>query len=498
MSRVGRLTRRIFLHQRCTSYCLAPASGLRAGLDSFLSNVKQTNHPGSRTMRFVTELWQRIGSTRAARHGRPNDRRSPIKPTLRFRPRLETLEDRCVPSTLMVTSPLDDVNVQGTLRYDLAHAANGDKIKITPNALNGASLVLSQGELFVNKNVTIEATPNNPAIISGGGNSRVFEIASGANVTLKNLTITGGTGVANNPSGSSRYDGIGGGVLNFGTLTVSNCTLTSNHSSGGGGGIDNYNGMLTVSNSTLSDNSAAYSGGSIFNYLGTVAVSNSTLANNSASYGGAISGYSATVTVSNSTLSDNTAFGGGGIYIFDGTLTVNNSSLSGNSVLQGVGGGGILDDGGSATISNSTLSNNSAQSGFGGAIWNLDLGTVTVSNSTLSDNSATFGGGIENYYASNVTLSNSTLSGNSASKDGGGIFNLGTLTVNNSTLSGNSAGIYGGGIENYLGTLAVSGSILSDNSAGSEGGGIYNNVYGTLYLSGNSFSGNSPDDIYYA
>jgi hypothetical protein len=229
-----------------------------------------------------------------------------------FRPRLEALEDRCLPSTLVVTNPLDDANVQGTLRYDIAHAASGDTILITP-ALHGTPIVLTQGELYLNKDVTIEGLPNHSATISGNHNSRVFEVATGTQVTLKDLDITAG------------QSNFGAAIYNLG--------------------------RLTISDSTLSDNSAVFGGG-IFN-LGSLTISDSTLSGNSAAYGGGIYNFGG-LTVGDSTLSDNSAGEGGGIYNFGG-LTVSDSTLSDNSA--GMAGGGISNFGGLA-VSNTDFCHN--------------------------------------------------------------------------------------------------------------------------------------------
>src|SRR4051794_6163413 len=64
----------------------------------------------------------------------------------RWRLRLLALEDRCVPSTVQVTSPLDD-GTAGTLRYALATAHNGDKIVLAGAALGG--ITLTHGELLL-------------------------------------------------------------------------------------------------------------------------------------------------------------------------------------------------------------------------------------------------------------------------------------------------------------------------------------------------------------
>jgi hypothetical protein len=213
----------------------------------------------------------------------------------RCRPRLEALEDRCLPSTLYVTSPLDDGS-RGTLRYDIAHAGSGDTIVMSPTLT--APIVLTQGELLLKKSLTIEGQANQPETISGNHNSRVFEVAAKTSVTLIGLDITGGNGVANNPGGatgnasggggggSSGRDGQGGGILNFGTLTVSNCTLSGNSVNDAsvyvceGGAIFNIAGTVNVSNSTLSGNSAGF-GGAIYNYSGLIEVTNSVFSGNS-------------------------------------------------------------------------------------------------------------------------------------------------------------------------------------------------------------------------
>ena len=63
------------------------------------------------------------------RAARPTPARRPNRNTL-ARPRLEALENRCVPAVLFVTKTLDDISVPGTLRYAVAHANNGDTIDI--------------------------------------------------------------------------------------------------------------------------------------------------------------------------------------------------------------------------------------------------------------------------------------------------------------------------------------------------------------------------------
>jgi predicted outer membrane repeat protein len=367
-------------------------------------------------------------------------RTSPCHPAPQFRPTLEALEDRCVPSTIVVTRSTDDVSQRGTLRYALAHAAQGDAIRLSP-ALRGVPIVLTQGELVLDKDLTIESLPHKPQTIGGGGTSRVFEVAAGAHVTLTNLTITGGEGIAHRPAGSDPNDGIGGGVLNLGMLTVNGCTLFGSFADLGGG-VANEAGRLIVNGSTLSGNFAS--------------------------------------------------FGGGGIDNDAGTLTVRGSTLSGNSAV--FIGGGIANVAGAATISGSTLTGNVASVDVGGGIYNT--ATLLVSRCILSGNAGFAGGGIYNN-GGTVTVGGSTLSGNTG-VDGGGILSLrGSLSVSDCTLSGNSATFFGGGIYVELGTATVRGCVFSGNTAGGApfGGGAICN-FGAVTVSDSVFSDNNPDAIF--
>jgi len=288
--------------------------------------------------------------------------------------------------------------------------------------------------------------------VSGNHASRVIRV-TGANVTIRGLTIADGS--------SGAFDGAGiraGGSV----LSISDCVITNNSSSGayGGGGIFNSPGVtLTVSNCTISGNSAAsgsLGGGGIHNDQGVLSVVDCAFSGNSAR-------------------------SGGGIYNFYGTLRINASTLSGNSA--GSDGGGIFHRSGvTLTVSNCTISANSAN-GSGGGICNSNS-MLTVVASTLSGNSAGFGGGIMNNGeagSATLTLVASTLSSNSAAGGGGGILNWGqsgnaTLTINASTFSGNAAGGSGGGAimnNNFAGagTVEIGDTIFN---AGAAGANIYN------------------------
>ena len=107
------------------------------------------------------------------RHGYPRKR-----PT--FRPTLETLEDRWVPSTLTVTNIND--SGAGSLRaaIAIADAAKTSDTIVFASSLNGQTITLTSGELFINFDVTIAGPGFDKLTISGNHASRVFEFSAKA------------------------------------------------------------------------------------------------------------------------------------------------------------------------------------------------------------------------------------------------------------------------------------------------------------------------------
>jgi len=316
------------------------------------------------------------------------------------------------------------------------------------------------------------------------------------------LTLTGCTVSDNSTNGySANGGGIGGG---HGIVTLIGCTVRGNRTNGDystGGGIVNETGTMTVTNSTIDNNGTAFEGGGIY-AAGTATVTNSTIDNNGTAFEGGGIYVAGMATVTNSTIDNNSSGGGGGIDNFEGAVTVTNSTIDNN--LSG-GGGGILNFG-TLTLTNSAIDNNSAHitrvPASGGGITNL--GMLTVTDSAIDNNSVVNdgylgpgGGGI--YNGGTLTLADSSIIDNDSSGEGGGIYVAGTATVTNSTIANNSAGDYGGGIANG-GTLTLTNSTIADNSAGGYGGGLFafesstTLVDNTLIALNTSGTG-TPDDI---
>ena len=159
--------------------------------------------------------------------------------------------------------------------------------------------------------------------IDAGGKSGVFLVEPGVTAALSGLTLTGGSALA------------GGGLENFGTITLTDCTISGNSASIFGGGLFNF-GTVTLTDCTISGNSTSADGGGVFN---------------------------------------------------DGTARRRSSTA--RSTATDNGGGGVFNDGSTATLTDCTISGNSTD--FGGGVFSQ--GTVTLTDCTISGNSANLGGG---------------------------------------------------------------------------------------------------------
>src|SRR5215211_5487296 len=113
--------------------------------------------------------------------------------------------------------------VADTINFDLGSSATITLTSSLPLITDGAGLTIDGGSADIT--------------ISGDKQHRVFDVESGAKLTLSNLTVADGGG------------GPGAGIRNLGTLTVSNSTLSANSCGCDAGGIFNQAGTVTVSNS---------------------------------------------------------------------------------------------------------------------------------------------------------------------------------------------------------------------------------------------------------
>lgn len=243
------------------------------------------------------------------------------------------------------------------------------------------------GDLDVSGSVQIVGASAAQTIVNAAGIDRVFQIASGAQVTLQGLTIEGG---------QSTYDCDGGwGVLNAGSLQLTADVVTNNVSSCGyGGGVYNT-GSLGATDTTFSHN-VVYQGGGLYNAAGASAtIDTSTFEHNGGNYGGG-GGVDnlGTLTLTNVTLSANSAStaNGGAIEASGGSATIRSSTIASNTASGSGGGGGIRFAGGSAWVLDTILAGNGGGNCSGGAPtsggYNIDDGT-TCGLSVVGDQTST-------------------------------------------------------------------------------------------------------------
>ena len=266
------------------------------------------------------------------------------------------------------------------------------------------TLVLATSTLHANRSDNIGG-----ALYSSGTatlmNAAVNEnVASGAGGGIAN---DGELKLFDSQLNLNQTDNLGGGIHTTGTATLERCEINENKAIFfAGGGISNF-GVITVESSTFNGNIGGR-GGAISTFANNPSIPsgatlrNSTFSNNRGTQGGAISNFASTLTLLNSTVSGNIAsVRGGGVHNINGIVDVRSDTFSGNSAMTG---GGILNQtivgqpGVPATL---TIQSTILQAGEDGGNL-LNLGATVISDGfNLSSDAAggdgnTFAGGLLN------------------------------------------------------------------------------------------------------
>lgn len=360
---------------------------------------------------------------------------------------------------------------------------------LSNTATTGGGGIFSQGRL---KLINVQIENNLNSVSQQGGGLLTSGSAELINVTVTNNTAPAGGGLANfgiltitnSYIGGNNEAAQGGGLFNYGEsakLTINNSTISGNTASGSGGGLYNEGGQVVIAGSVISGNQAGGNGGAIYtvklgNMGGQVTLNASTVRNNSTSaLGGGLYNEAQTV-IDNTQLAANQAEGSGGAVYnsSQGQLIVTNSQLQDNTAASAPGGG--LLNRGTATLNGVQVLNNASTSLGGGGIENSAGANLVLENSTLGDNKAlnSLGGGLHNY--ATARLNRVTVKSNSAN-GGGGIYNeaAGQLTIQSSLIISNTSIASGGGGLNNQGVLTLTQSAVAYNAAPSaRGGGLYN------------------------
>jgi hypothetical protein len=308
--------------------------------------------------------------------------------------------------TLTVTSASD--SGPGSLREAIQLAANGDQIHFDP-ALAGTPILLTTGELVIDKRLTIAGLGRDLTVLDGNSSSRILKLATNAVLTVSKLTIRNGSQSGIVPPGD---DGIviaeGGGIYNAGDLTLDDVSVLGNSVTNRacetlpercsnyqgysikGGGIHNT-GMLHVNGSSISGNEAtpwfsawyAYGGG-LYN-SGKAFLKASRVSEN-LGFGDRYSGLDGTAVYNtgNAVLEDtdisNNELSNGAAITSRGELSVTRCSVIGN---WGLTGGAIS---GAMVVKDSLIKSNSSGAGGGNIIEaRVIVGSTIVGNSSEVD-----------------------------------------------------------------------------------------------------------------
>ena len=328
-------------------------------------------------------------------------------------------------------------------------ASDGDTVRLFYDG------TLVEPNILVDRDITFEGfagfdTQLRGAVESNNATNRIFWIAEGVSVTMRNFNLRAGK------------DNPGGCIKNEGTLILESMYLAFCNAIGGDGGAI-YNGptaTMTMDGVSITETYAEGSGGAIYN-SGKLQIRSSLFSYGIAdlSYGGLIYN-DGELLVDGSSFSSGSASQGGAIYVATNSLLdVNDSKFQNNRALRNINSvvqGGAIMVYGDADILNSSFRNNYARndndSSRGGAISVDSLGDAAISNSTFilnGEEQQDYGGAIYVDMGAQLELASVTVTENTA-QAGGGIYvfsgvscapfcKSGEAQVANSIIYGNDA-----------------------------------------------------------
>lgn len=364
-------------------------------------------------------------------------------------------------------------NIGGVLNMTDGMFENNNAMGGGAVSIRTSSKATFDNTTFTNNSVSGCADGTEDGNAEGGGAVYVgYGSLSLTNATMTNNTSDTFGGAIDAAGATATVDGgtysantaVSGGAIkaiNNSTVTISNAVLNENEStyvntdynnSFGGGAVDINGGKLLVYNTEFDSNVSDYYGGAILaRSVKELTIADNSVIKNTTIGTGALYLLSCTSTIENTSILDNTASSNGVIYVSGGSLDIAGVSASGNTS----GNGGVLYcSGGSTTVDiiNSNISNNTATTG--GVVYMSDA-SVTVNSSVFEDNTSQLGGAIFNKNGSLDSVDSKFVNN--------------TATKNSSGSNGN-----GGAITLSGGSFTASGSNeFSSNSAENHGGAVY-------------------------
>jgi hypothetical protein len=314
----------------------------------------------------------------------------------------------------------------GALQSAIMNAMSGDTLvlasgctySIASQAAPGEALpVINKKLSILGRDAIIERSP------TASTNFGLFEVDSGGNLSLTELTVRNGKSVAG--GGIFVHGGqlttnvvtimgntasfLGGGVeLESGTATFNASTIKDNATTGtytDGGGIDlEPDTSVTLNASSVTGNTSGVAGGGIAMFVANLIMNATRVSGNTASNGGGLS-ISGNAIIRGSSVTDNTAAGsvplpipmrfgipmppgawGGGILMWEGTLDLTSTSVRGNTASGTESRGGGLYNRAAAMLTGGSVTNNQAlgTGAQGGGVFST--GTTTLIANPVTNN----------------------------------------------------------------------------------------------------------------
>ncbi|MBM81813.1 MAG: hypothetical protein CMJ78_14650 [Planctomycetaceae bacterium] len=412
---------------------------------------------------------------------------------------IEALEERALLATFQLSAELLD-DEDGGLRQAISEAnSNGEDDEITlQEGVYSLSIRNSKKPENANlegdfdlteagQSIVITGQGASRTIIDGEGIDRLFHVFEGVNVTLRDLTLTGGVARDN---GVLIKPARGGAILNAGgDLTLDNVFIIFNKAVGRDGRSDGTG--------DRGGRGFGVEGGGLYSLGGSLTVTDSVIQSNRAIAGDGGDGGS----------TDAGGFGGdafgGGAFIVDSQTEITDSAITNNRLLAGKGGqagfasrhgrrsnfggvggnasgGGLYISAADAELSDIIVNNNLVRGGNGrGGTGGGDGGTasggglfhaaetLTINGGLIEDNLARGGDGSGGF--------SRTHGGDGGVAMGGGIGSAGTLEINEASILDNIAkGGRGGagGVGVYRGSAAFFNGGDGGNGGDGHGGGL--------------------------
>jgi hypothetical protein len=292
-------------------------------------------------------------------------------PCRRRGPSLERLEDRTLPSSYTAASVTDlihDINLanaSGPSNTITLVAGTTFTLTAVNNSTDGAT---GLPVIAANDNLTIAGNGDTieRSTASGTQAFRLLDVASGASLTLNNLTLQGGLAFGGGVSAG------GGAIYNQGTLLLSGVTVQNNTAQGSPG---------QYISPQIGTAPQSAEGGGIYS-SGAVTLQGGIIQNNQA-----LGGQGANTPIGGQWGGDGL---GAGLYVAGGTAILSNVNLASNTAEGGNGGNG-LDSYDPLSGKRIGSSGGNGGNGLGGGLYAAS-GMVSLHNTTVTHNTAKGGG----------------------------------------------------------------------------------------------------------